>query len=272
MTLRNKINTPCVIFAGGYGTRMGELTESLPKPLIEIYDRPIIFHLIDSMLIQGVREFYILAGYRQEKIKEALMNYRFYHNDIKIHFGAGGEPKTTFLNLGGNSDFSVYVLDTGVDSQTGLRLKKFLSRINVDQFILTYGDGLSNVSIRKLLDSHKKSNKLMTVTAVPAPERFGVFTGSKTGSIKFSEKKSNSLINGGFMVLNREIESYLHSRQKDFNEPFETSVLQTCSKNNQLNIYKHDGFWRCMDTPNDKKYLDSLCEEKNLAWLRDADE
>jgi glucose-1-phosphate cytidylyltransferase len=261
------IDIPCVIFAGGYGTRMGELTESVPKPLIDIYDRPIIFHLIDSMLAQGVREFYILAGYRQEMLKEALMNYRFYHNDIKIEFGKDGAPKTTFIKMGGISNFSVYVLDTGIDSLTGLRLKRALKTIKSEEFILTYGDGLSDVNLSKLIKSHRESKKLLTVTGVPAPERFGVFAKNEDGSMQFTEKKSNSLINGGFMVLNRAIESFFDEEGENFNEPFETCVLQSCSNDGQLNIYRHDGFWRCMDTPNDKKFLDSLCEKRVMPWL-----
>jgi glucose-1-phosphate cytidylyltransferase len=257
---------PCVIFAGGYGSRMGALVEEIPKPLLEIGDRPILFWLIEYYLAYNVNTFYILAGYRQEKIKLALQSYLYEQNDIEIKFNNKGSS-IEFLRKGVKLEFSVKIIDTGKDSLTALRLKKVLANIVEERFFLTYGDGLANVNLHELIVSHMQSNKEITITTTDAPERFGVIAYGGDGRIRFDEKKPTTSINAGFMLVEKRGVDYLLESDDNFNEPFETSVLVDAAKKDQLNTYYHKGFWRCMDTPADQKFLDEICKKTLKPWM-----
>ena len=218
----------CVILAGGRGTRLSELTDKLPKPMVKIVGKPIIVHIINHYRKYGIREFIIAAGYKKKIIK----NY-FIKKKIK--------------------NCEINVVDTGINTMTGGRLKRLEKYVN-GTFMLTYGDGLSNVNLKKLLNFHKKNKKIATLTAVRPPARFGAIKikGNKINYFKEKSKLDQGWINGGFFVFERKIFDYI----KGDSTYLEREPLQTISKKGQLLAFKHQGFWQCMDTLRDKEILE----------------
>ncbi len=217
-----------VILAGGFGTRLSEYTNSIPKPMVKINGKPILIHIIDHYLKYGFDNFYIALGYKGNFIKK-------YFKKKKLNFK---------LNL----------IDTGLKTMTGGRLKRLKKKLGSDTFLLTYGDGISNINLKKLVKFHKKNKKLITLTAVRPPARFGAIkiSGKKVITFKEKSKLDEGWINGGFFVVEPKFLNFI----KGDATYLEREPLERASKNNQLLAFKHNGFWQCMDTKRDKDFLE----------------
>lgn len=243
-----------LILAGGLGSRLGYLSENVPKPLVKVCGKPISFYIVDVFRDQGFSDFIFAVGYKKENFHETFKNTFYHCSDI--------EYNTKYPNGKLNShiykDCSFRVIDTGLYNQTGSRISQVFNFIDDDILICTYGDGLANVSIEDLINTHKKSNALATITAVNPPARFGGIKISGNKVVSFSEKKTiqNNWINGGFMVITREfVDKYLSQNQ---NCILEDKPLETAAKDGNLGVYKHEGFWQCMDTPRDHKIIEEI--------------
>ena len=228
-----------VILAGGKGTRISEYTKVLPKPMIQVGTKPIIEHIIRYYIKFGFKDFIIASGYK--------------HSVIKNYF----KKKKLSANIN--------VINTGVETLTGSRLKKLTNKLD-GTFMLTYGDGLSNINLKELLSFHKKKKNLITLTAVHPPARFGELTITKDLVNNFEEKPQlqKGWINGGFFVVEPEFLKFIGSK----NVMLERSPMQKAVKTKNLTAYKHSGFWFCMDTLRDKKVLDTLIKNKKAPWLK----
>ena len=242
-----------VIFAGGLGTRIAEETISKPKPMIKIGKDPLIIHLIKYYQIFGVNEVIICAGYKMEFIVKFFKN-KFDYKKYKNYF--------CFAN---NDKLKIYVCNTGLNTEVGGRLKKVRKFLGNDEnFFVTYGDGLSNINLRKLLMFHKFHKKIATISAVTPPARFGALTFKNNLISNFSEKfkKKKEWINGGFFIFNKKIFKYI----KGNNSTLEKETFPKLASINQLVGYKHNGFWQCMDTLREKKILNKIYKSKNCPW------
>lgn len=255
-----------VILAGGLGTRLGEETTIRPKPLVEIGGRPIIWHVMKHYSHYGINEFVILLGYKGYMIKEFFDNYRRHLYDMRIDFK---NNISEILKKDSNIEVDNWIVDliyTGENTQTGGRIKRAYEYLkNEDSFFLTYGDGVSNVDIKKELEFHKSHGKIATMTAVFPPARWGAIKINDNNAITdFIEKPKgdNAYINGGFFVLNKKIFNYL----EDDSTIFEKEPLQKLSKDNELMAFKHEGFWQCMDTQRDKSLLEDMWNKGNALW------
>jgi glucose-1-phosphate cytidylyltransferase len=227
-----------IILAGGLGTRISEETGDKPKPMVLIDDRPIIWHLMNIFAAQGFNDFVIAAGYKCEVIQEWVAKSEF--------------------------EWSVEVLDTGLNTQTGGRIKKCIQNFPNDDFLATYGDGLGNVNINALVNFHQSHGKLATVTAVHPPARFGVLDIENGTVVHFGEKvqTGSGWINGGFFVLSRQVSEYV----LDDSEPFETGALPRLAFERQLMAFEHSGFWQPMDTLREKLDLQKLAKLIPTPW------
>ena len=227
-----------VILAGGYGTRISEESDLIPKPLIEIGGKPILWHIMKIYLAHKIDDFVICLGYKGEKIKEYFEQF-----DSKL--------------------WNVQLIDTGLNTMTGGRLKRIQDKID-DTFCMTYGDGVSDVNLNNLLTFHKEKKSLATLTAIHPPERFGVLNLSEDYVTEFHEKHAgeSSWINGGFFVFEPEIFDYL---QND-STVLERAPLETLAKEQKLSAFKHNGFWHPMDTLRDKKHLEDLLASEKAPW------
>ena len=230
-----------IVLAGGYGTRLAELTYSIPKPMVPIGGIPILMHIINYYRKFELNDFIIAGGYKIEIIND-------YFNKEK-------------------KNYKIQIIDTGQNTMTGGRLRKIKTHLKEENFFMTYGDGLSNVNINELLKFHLKENKLVTVTAVRPPARFGSLTINENNIVtRFREKSQldEGWINGGFFVMKRKFLDYID----DNTTILEKEPLELMTKKNELLAYKHYGFWQCMDHLTDKKYLESLFESKTAPWLQ----
>jgi glucose-1-phosphate cytidylyltransferase len=228
-----------VILAGGFGTRLSEYTDNIPKPMVPIGDIPIIHHIINIYARYGHKEYYIALGYKGDVIKS------YFKNKIK--------------------DLNINLIDTGSETLTGGRVKRLEKYLKGETFLLTYGDGLSNININELITFHKSHKKIITMSVVRPPARFGALTLKDTKIVKFKEKVqlNDNWINGGFFVVNQEFFQYLNNDQTVLEkEPIENVV-----KDDQIRAFRHEGFWQCMDHKVDKDYLDKLVREKKAPWL-----
>lgn len=250
-----------VILAGGYGTRLAELTSAIPKPMVPIGEKPIIRHLMEWYGSFGHKEFLLALGYKGEIIKSYFRDIYDLSSDLFIDFER--VEKTTYEPQ--KIDWHVSLCDTGVDTMTGGRLLRLQKYINNDTFLLTYGDGLSNVNVGKLIEFHHSHGKIATVTAVRPPARFGEIEIVDNEVIDFKEKPqtNHGWINGGFFVFKPQIFDYLQDDQT----VLEASPLENLALDRQLMAYKHDGFWQCMDTLRDKNYLETLLKEQTAPWV-----
>lgn len=251
-----------VIFAGGRGTRIAEESMLRPKPMIEIGGKPILWHIMKSYAAYGHTEFIICLGYKGWMIKEYFANYFLHNADITVDLSSNQLE----VHNNNSEPFKVSLIDTGLDTMTAGRLKRVLPYTNDEPFMLTYGDGVSDVNIDKLLEFHKNSGKVCTMTAIQATSRFGVIRMEDDGTInKFEEKPADSgtWINGGFFVLEPEIKSYL----PDVADPvmWERYPMDKLAEDRQIAAYKHNDFWKCMDTLRDKEDLEKLWET-NPRW------
>tara|TARA_A100001015_G_scaffold297749_1_gene379611 strand:+ start:2536 stop:3309 length:774 start_codon:yes stop_codon:yes gene_type:complete len=250
-----------VILAGGLGTRLSEETVSKPKPMVEIGGKPIIWHLMKLYSFFGINDFIICCGYKGYIIKEYFSNYFLHNSDIKVDL-----KKNDLSIIRDNVEpWNISLVDTGDETMTGgrlLRVKEYLS--GEDSFCFTYGDGLSNVNINKLIEFHNSHNKKATLTAVHAPGRFGALGIDKDNVNSFNEKPKGdgSMINGGFFVLNIEALDYI-SADKTI---WEKEPLENLAKDNQLSAFKHDDFWQPMDTLRDKNLLEELWRSNKAPW------
>ncbi len=227
-----------VILAGGLGTRLAEETYKIPKPMVKIGNKPIIKHIINSYLRYGFKEVIICSGYKKGIIKNYFKNQK-----------------------------NIKVVDTGLKSQSGYRIKLIKEYLNNDDnFFMTYGDGVSNINIKKLLKFHLKHRRIATLSAVRPLPRFGHLTIKNKKITKFKEKDkiSEGWINGGFFVLNKNVFNYISNKSSCI---FEREPLERLAKNNQLMAYQHEGFWHPMDTLRDKNFLSDLIKKRKAPWL-----
>lgn len=251
-----------VILAGGYGTRISEESHLKPKPMIEIGDKPILWHIMKEYSHYGFNEFIICCGYKQHIIKEWFADYYLYNSDVTFDFSNSNEM-TVHQNVA--EPWKVTLVDTGLDTMTGGRIKRIQKYIGDESFLLTYGDAVCDVNISELVDFHKSHGKLSTITAVPVSQRFGVLSIDNTDSITAFREKSdldNSFINGGYMVLEPQVFNYIENDST----VFEKGPLVRLSEEGQLKAYKYSGFWQCMDTKREKDLLDEMWNNNNAPW------
>jgi glucose-1-phosphate cytidylyltransferase len=252
-----------IILAGGLGTRIAEETEHKPKPMVLIDDKPILWHLMNIFSLQGLNEFTLALGYRSDVIKRWLLDLNDLDGSITID-----TLKKEVEHIKKNSIFSwkVTALETGLNTQTGGRIAQCMKAAPGEQVIATYGDGLANISIAKLLAFHKSHGKLATVTAVRPPARFGHLVIEDGRVAHFGEKNQADAgwINGGFFVLEPEVANFVASDM----EPFESGALTKLAEANELMAYQHDGFWQPMDTLREKQDLARLAQQPTPPWLQ----
>ena len=250
-----------VILAGGRGTRIQEESLIKPKPLIEIGSKPIIWHIMKTYSHYGFKEFIICCGYKGYLIKEYFANFSLHNSDVTIDI----KKNEIQVHKNNNEDWKITLVDTGDNSLTGGRILKIKDFVD-DEFFLTYGDGVADVNISKLIEHHKINKKLATMTIVQPQGRFGMVEfNTKTHLIEnFSEKLKGdgSWVNGGFFVLNKKIFEYL----KDDQTIWERDPLENLSKENELIAFRHEGFWHAMDTMRDKIFLESLWNYNKAPW------
>lgn len=252
-----------VILAGGLGTRISEESHLVPKPMIEINGVPIIVYIMRHYSHYGFNEFIILAGYKQKVIKDYFNNYFLYSSNVTFDYSLGGSRT---YHSSSSENWKVTVVDTGLGTMTGGRIQFAKKFIGDDDFHLTYGDGLSNVDLNELVKQHKSGNDIVTITGVKDLPRFGNLEIKNNKIINFKEKSSSksNWINGGFMVTGGKIFSYLDG----LNTVLEKHTLPNLSQLGKLGVYKHDGFWQCMDTLRDKEFLEELIKTNTAPWIK----
>lgn len=253
-----------VILAGGLGSRITEESHLRPKPMIEIGENPILWHIMKYYSYFGYNDFIICCGYKGYVIKEYFADYYLHRSDITFDFSNNNEM-TIHNNVA--EPWKVTLVDTGVNSQTGARLKRVQKYIGNERFMLTYGDGVSDVDINALIKYHEENGKTVTMTAIQPGGRFGVLDiGSENLVNRFTEKskEDGGWVNGGFMVLEPEIFDYLND---DPELVFERAPLEKAAADGNLIAYKHNGFWQCMDTMRDKLNLENMIASKNAPWM-----
>ncbi|BDS14672.1 glucose-1-phosphate cytidylyltransferase [Aureispira anguillae] len=254
-----------VIFAGGLGSRISEESHMRPKPMIEIAGKPILWHIMKMYQAHGFNEFIICLGYKGYMIKEYFINYFYHNSDITVDL-ANNQVEVHQTN---SENFKVTLVDTGLHTMTAGRLQRIEKYIGEDEsFMLTYGDGVSDVNIKALVDYHNQHDKIATVTTVQPAGKFGVLNTDANGTVtEFVEKPKGggTWINGGFFVLNRGVFDYL--RDKDMTPiMWEDDPMRDLVADNELVSYKHDGFWKCMDILRDKRDLERMWNNGNPAW------
>ena len=251
-----------VILAGGRGTRLGQLSSIKPKPMVEIGNRPIIWHIMKLYSHYGVKEFIICAGYLGYQIKDYFINYLNNVSDVKINLN---KNSIEYINKKERLNWEISIIDTGQETMTGgrlLKIKEFLD--DNTPFFMTYGDGLADINLSKLLDFHKKSKKLVTMTAVYPPPRFGSLVIENNLVTKFSEKNIGDVgrINGGFFVCEKQALKYINNK----NQPWESLPLVNLSSSRELSAFLHNGFWQPMDTLRERDELEELWKTNSAPW------
>ncbi|HIK58608.1 MAG: glucose-1-phosphate cytidylyltransferase [Nitrospira sp.] len=249
-----------IILAGGLGSRLAEETTSRPKPMVEIGGHPILWHIMNIYAAHGFKEFIIACGYKGECIKTYFSNFRLYNADLSIDLGKG----TTNLHNNRGPDWHVTLIDTGMGTQTGGRIKRLKQWVGNQCVMMTYGDGVGDINIRSLLEFHRSHGRLATMTAVRPPARFGGLEFDGDQVVRFQEKPQTTegWINGGFMVLEPAVLDYIEGDQTIF----ERGPLERLAKDGQLMAYRHNGFWQPMDTLREKQLLEELWQGGNALW------
>jgi glucose-1-phosphate cytidylyltransferase len=250
-----------VILAGGFGTRLSEETDIKPKPMIEIGERPILWHIIKVYSYYGFNDFIICLGYKGYIIKEYFSNYFLHQSDVTIDV----EKNSMEIHQSKTEPWKVTLVDTGLNTMTGGRIKRVQKYINDGTFMLTYGDGVGNINIRELLEFHKKHNKFVTITAVQPSGRFGALNLDKQDKVlAFQEKPKgdNAWINGGFFVLDPQIFNYIEGDETWW----EREPMERLAKEGQMSAFLHRGFWHPMDTLRDKNHLEQLWQSGQAPW------
>ncbi|WP_455789115.1 glucose-1-phosphate cytidylyltransferase [Clostridium butyricum] len=251
-----------VLLAGGFGTRISEESYLKPKPMVEIGDRPILWHIMKQYSTYGFNEFVICAGYKQHKIKYYFADYFLHQSDITFDF-TNDNQMVVHHNVA--EPWKVTIVDTGLNTMTGGRVKRIQKYIGNEPFMLTYGDGVSDINIRELYEYHRENGKMVTMSAYNVGQRFGVLDIDSEGKIKaFREKAKDdgSLINIGFMVCNPEFIEYIDGDST----VLEKEPLEKVAQMGQLMSFKHDGFWKCMDTVREKQQLEKMWSEGKAPW------
>ena len=252
-----------IILAGGLGTRLGSYTDKIPKPMVPIDGKPIIWHIMSTYSKYGIKDFIIALGYKGNVIKDYFLRYKENNTNIKVNTSSG---RVDFLS-DMNQDWNISLVDTGLETMTGGRVKRLSDYIDDETFLLTYGDGLSNINIDQLINFHKSHGKIATVSAVRPTARFGELIIQNDNIVKsFKEKPqiTEGWINGGFFVLNKKFFSLIENDAT----VLEAEPLEKAASSNELMAYKHDGFWQCIDTPRDKELLEKLSKDKEYPWLK----
>lgn len=252
-----------VILAGGFGTRISEESQFKPKPMVELGNLPILVHIMKLYSYYGYNDFVICAGYKQHVIKEYFADYFLHTSDITFDFTNGKSDMVVHHNY--SEPWKVTVADTGLNTMTGGRVKRVKEYLGNEPFMLTYGDGVSDLNIEKLLEFHKSHGKLVTMSAYNASQRFGVLDINKEGLVEEFREKSKgdgSLINIGFMVCQPEFLDYIEGDST----VLEKAPLEKVAKEGQLMAYKHEGFWQCMDTVREKQELEKMWASGNAPW------
>lgn len=252
-----------VLLAGGFGTRISEESHLKPKPMVEIGEKPILWHIMKEYSHYGYNEFIICAGYKQHVIKEYFANYYLHNSDITFDFTSDNKM-TVHNNVA--EPWKVTIVDTGLNTMTGGRIKRIQKYVGNEPFMLTYGDGVADVNISELVKFHQAHGKIATMTAVNVGQQFGVLEIEEDGSISKFREKSNSdggVINAGYMVLNPEIFDYIEGDST----VFEKTPIENIAKAGQLVAYMHNGFWKCMDTQRDKQQLEDMIASNNAPWM-----
>jgi len=249
-----------VILAGGYGSRLQEETTVKPKPMVEIGAQPILWHIMNIYAAYGYKEFVVALGYKGEAIKNYFLNYYYLRSSITIELANGRVE----VHDGGREDWVVRLVDTGLNTATGGRIRQLASAIGRETFLMTYGDGVADIDIRELVAFHRRQKKLATVTAVRPPARFGDLTFQGDLVTAFAEKPqiSEGWINGGFFVLEPQVLEYIEGDEA----VFERGPLERLARDGQLVAYQHPGFWQCMDTLRDVRFLEELWEGGHPPW------
>jgi glucose-1-phosphate cytidylyltransferase len=248
------------ILAGGLGTRLSEETETRPKPMVEIGGHPIIWHIMKHYAGHGFREFVIAVGYKGEEIKRFFLDYNRLRTNLTINLSSGQSN----FHEAAPDDWTVHLIDTGLKTNTGNRVKRLQPWLEGQTFMLTYGDGVCNIDLQDLLRFHRKQGRLATVTAVRPPARFGgiIFDGDLVADFTEKSQVGEGWINGGFMVLEPGVFDYLEGDDLSF----ESDALEHLAADHQLAAYKHDGFWQCMDTLRDLRLLEHLWQSGHPPW------
>jgi len=251
-----------VILAGGFGTRLSEETGLRPKPMVEVGGKPILWHIMNIYGCQGVTEFIIALGYKGEFIKEYFLNFYAINNNLTIDLASGN----TIVHDGKQPNWKVHLVDTGLYTQTGGRLKRLRKWLDKDDtFMFTYGDGVADLDLNALLEFHKSHGKLATVTTVRSPARFGRINFEGDQIIKFYEKPQTAegWINGGYFILNLGAIDYVENDESIW----ERDPVERLAQDGQLMGYRHYGFWSCMDTLKEKKILEELWTSGKAPWM-----
>jgi len=256
-----------VILCGGLGTRLRDETEFRPKPMIEVGGRPLLWHIMKIYAHYGLTEFVLALGYKGEYIRQYFLNYEAMTRDATVRLG--GEPHLTLYG-GVVEPWTVTLVDTGAAALTGARVKRVERYVDGELFMLTYGDGVADIDIGKLLAFHRRHGRIGTVTGVRPPSRFGELVSSGTRVVEFSEKPSvsNGFINGGFFIFRRTFFEYLGA---DDGCVLERDPLERLAKDGQLEMYPHEGYWQCMDTPRDLQHLTEAWQRPRPPWKVWAD-
>ena len=250
-----------ILLAGGFGTRISEYTSSIPKPMIPIGGKPILWHIMNTYAKYDYKNFYIALGYKAEIVKKYFLNYKELNSDFLIDLNSG---EIDFFSIN-SVDWKVSLIETGLKTMTGGRLKRISKYIDNEPFLLTYGDGLSNINIQELVRFHKSHGKMVTVTAVRPAARFGELKLDGDIVSNFSEKPQmgDGWINGGYFVIQPEFLNYIENDDTIL----ERIPLEQVAQLGQLAAYRHDGFWQCMDTKRDHDMLEEIWKNGDAPWL-----
>ncbi len=261
-----------VILCGGYGTRIRDVTESLPKPMINIGPYPILFHIMKYYASFGHKEFILCLGYKSDVIKDFFINFRAHTSDLTIDLASGSQTyhaNTDYKSSAETYDWSVTLAETGLNAMTGSRIKQIQRYINPGEtFMLTYGDGVGDIDLNKLVEFHKKTGKVVTVTGVRPPGRFGELNANADGVVQeFNEKPqaAGGRISGGFFVCKSDIFKYVSAEQGCV---FEQEPIKNLVKSKEMAVYPHDGFWQPMDTYREYSLLNDLFASGKAPWVR----
>ena len=248
------------ILAGGLGTRLAEETAVKPKPMVEIGGRPILWHIMKGFAAYGLKEFVVALGYKGEIVKDYFVNYHYHARSLTVRLDSGDVS----VHSTEGEDWTVHLLDTGLQTQTGGRVRQIARFVGNETFLLTYGDGVANVDLWRLVEFHQRHGKLATVTAVRPPARFGgmALDGERVATFEEKPQIGEGWINGGFFVLEPGVADYVEGDET----VWERGPMERLAADGQLVAYRHDGFWQCMDTLRDIRMLESLWESRQAPW------
>lgn len=254
-----------VILCGGYGTRIRDVADDIPKPMIPLGPYPILWHIMKYYASFGFKEFVLCLGYKGNVIREFFLNYEAYTRDVTLELG--NTSVLSFHNNHPESDWKVTLVDTGLKAMTGARIRKIARYVGDDEFMLTYGDGVGNIDINALLATHRQSGRVLTVTGVRPPGRFGELRSENGRVTEFNEKPqaAGGLISGGFFVANPRLFDYLEG---DDSLVFEQEPMRRLVADSQLAVHEHDGFWQPMDTSREYQALNTMYSKGEAPWVR----